>query len=135
MDKQQRQHREYNIKNGFSARFCIIEKADLKENLNIWGNKENWISSSKYLILGLDQSIPIFSHWYIILFQMMPSAQPCRAQLRGNNVPDLSVLQAFPSKKSDFIPVTLILVKMEVLAALITDTGMAAGEVHQNPIK
>lgn len=66
---------------------------------------------------------------------MMPSIQPCRAQPRGNNVPDLLVLQTFPSKKTDFTPVTCTLVKMEVLAALTTDTGTAAGEVHQNPIK
>lgn len=66
---------------------------------------------------------------------MMPSTQPCRAQPRGNNVPDFLVLQPFPSKKSDFMPITFILVKMEVLAVLLRDTGMAEGEVHQNSIK
>lgn len=45
-------------------------------------------------------------------------------------MPDLLVLQAFPSKKPDFMPITFILVKMEVLAALLTDTGMAEGEVR-----
>lgn len=66
---------------------------------------------------------------------MMPSTQPCRTQPGGNNVPDLLVLQVFPSKKSDFMPITFILVKMKVLAALLTDTGMVEGEVHQNSIK
>lgn len=65
----------------------------------------------------------------------MPSTQPCRTQPRGNNVPDLLVFQVFPSKKTDFMPITFMLVKTEVLAALLTDTGMAEDEVHQNSIK
>lgn len=42
---------------------------------------------------------------------------------------------SLPFQKTDFMPITFILVKVEVLAALLTDTGMAEGEVHQDSIK